>query len=91
MLITSHALRLHVESALAGRVASPFRFQEPQPVTASTGISAMDQLAGGWPRGCLTEVFGGDLVGNHFPAASCFGCAHGEYGGLRAGGCARFV
>jgi hypothetical protein len=59
MLITSHALRLHVESALAGRVASPFRFQEPQPVTASTGISAMDQLAGGWPRGCLTEVFGG--------------------------------
>jgi hypothetical protein len=59
MLATSNALRLHVESALAGRVASPFRFQEPQPITASTGISAVDQLAGGLPRGCLTEVFGG--------------------------------
>ncbi len=59
MLATSNALRLHVESALAGRVASPFRFQEPQPVTASTGISAVDQIAGGLPRGCLTEVFGG--------------------------------
>ena len=59
MLATSNALRLHVESALAGRVASPFRFQEPQPVTASTGISAVDQLAGGLPRGCLTEIFGG--------------------------------
>jgi hypothetical protein len=54
----SSALRLHVESALAGRVASPFRFQEPQPIPASAGISAVDQLAGGLPRGCLTEVFG---------------------------------
>jgi len=59
MLTTSNALRLHVESALAGRVASPFRFQEPQPITASAGISAVDQFAGGLPRGCLTEVFGG--------------------------------
>jgi hypothetical protein len=58
MLTTSNALRLHVESALAGRVASPFRFHEAQPVTASTGISAVDQLAGGLPRGCLSEVFG---------------------------------
>jgi len=59
MLTTSNALRLHVESALAGRVALPFRFQEPQPITASTGISAVDQLCGGLPRGCLTKVFGG--------------------------------
>jgi hypothetical protein len=59
MLTTSNALRLHVESALAGRVASPFRFHEAQPVTASAGISAVDRLAGGLPRGCLTEVFGG--------------------------------
>ena len=58
MSTRSHALRLHVESALAGRVASPFRFQQPQPVTASTGISALDQLAGGLPRGCLTEIYG---------------------------------
>jgi len=59
MLSRSNALRLHVESALAGRVSSPFRFQEPQPITASAGIAAVDQLAGGLPRGCLTEVFGG--------------------------------
>lgn len=58
MLSTSNALRLHVESALAGRVSSPFRFQQPQPITASTGIAALDHLAGGLPRGCLTEVFG---------------------------------
>jgi hypothetical protein len=58
MLSRSNALRLHVESALAGRISSPFRFQEPQPVTASTGIAALDQLAGGFPRGCLTEIFG---------------------------------
>ena len=58
MLSRSHALRLHVESALAGRVAAPFRFQEPQPITASAGIPALNHLAGGLPRGCLTEVFG---------------------------------
>ena len=54
----SNALRLHVESALAGRIASPFRFQEPQPVTAASGIPTLDHLVGGLPRGCLTEVFG---------------------------------
>lgn len=58
MLSRSYALRLHVESALAGRVAAPFRFQQPQPVTASIGIAALDQLAGGLPRGGLTEIYG---------------------------------
>ncbi|HEY6127604.1 MAG TPA: hypothetical protein VIW23_05420 [Candidatus Acidoferrum sp.] len=58
MLYRSNSLRLHVESVLAGRVPSPFRFQEPLPITASTGIVALDNLAGGLPRGCLTEVFG---------------------------------
>jgi len=58
MLSRSKALRLQVESALAGRVSAPFRFQQPQPITASAGIAALDQLAGGLPRGCLTEIFG---------------------------------
>ena len=58
MLSRSNALRLHVESALAGRVSSPFRFQQPQPITASAGIATLDQLSGGLPRGCLTEIFG---------------------------------
>src|SRR6516225_7411654 len=59
MLSRSNALRMHVESALAGRVAAPFRFQQSQPLTASLGIAALDRLAGGLPRGCLTEIFGG--------------------------------
>ena len=58
MLSRSNALRLHVESALAGRISSPFRFQQPQPITASAGIAALDHLSGGLPRGCLTEIFG---------------------------------
>ena len=63
MLSRSNALRLHVESALAGRVSSPFRFQQPQPITVCSGIAALDQLAGGLPRGCLTEIFGEPSTG----------------------------
>jgi len=37
MLTTSNALRLHVESALAGRVASTVPFQEPQPINRFHG------------------------------------------------------
>lgn len=56
---TSAALRLQVESALAGRVASPFRLREPEPTpTAPVGISALDENTGGLPRGCLTEIYG---------------------------------
>jgi hypothetical protein len=52
-------LRLHVESALAGRVLSPFRFREANaPPAVPTGIAALDALTGGLPRGCLTEIFG---------------------------------
>ena len=56
---SASSLRLHVESALTGRVISPFRFREaapPQVVPA--GIGALDELTGGLPRGCLTEIFG---------------------------------
>lgn len=56
---SASALRLHVESALAGRVASPFRFREASaPPVAPTGIAALDELTGGLPRGCLTEIYG---------------------------------
>lgn len=58
MLSRSNSLRLQVESALSGRVLSPFRFHQPQPRAASTGIPQLDLLAGGFPRGCLTEIFG---------------------------------
>lgn len=56
---SASSLRLHVESALAGRVVSPFRFREATaPVAVPTGISALDELTGGLPRGCLTEIYG---------------------------------
>ncbi len=56
---TSAALRLHVESALAGRVPSPFRLREPEATpTAPIGIPALDETTGGLPRGSLTEIYG---------------------------------
>jgi hypothetical protein len=56
---TSAALRLQIESALAGRVISPFRLREPEPTcTAPTGIPALDESTGGLPRGSLTEIYG---------------------------------
>jgi len=56
---SASSLRLHVESALAGRVVSPFRFKEATaPLTVPIGIAALDELTGGLPRGCLTEIYG---------------------------------
>lgn len=56
---SASSLRLHVESALAGRVVSPFRFKEAvAPEVVPTGINALDELTGGLPRGCLTEIYG---------------------------------
>ena len=52
-------MRLQVETALAGRVAAPLDYRNRQVVeTVSAGIAAVDELTGGLPRGCLTEVFG---------------------------------
>jgi recombination protein RecA len=56
---TAAALRLEVESALAGRVVAPFQFRERRLVeTAPTGVAEVDALTGGLPRGGLTEIFG---------------------------------
>jgi recombination protein RecA len=53
------ALRLQVEMALAGRVVAPLEYRNRQVVeTVSAGIVAVDELTGGLPRGCLTEIFG---------------------------------
>lgn len=59
MRSSTASLRLHVESALAGRVPAPFRLREaaPPPV-APIGIAALDEFAGGLPRGGLTEIYG---------------------------------
>jgi len=52
------ALRAQVELALAGRVPAPFTIREHQVENVPTGISEVDALAGGLPRGALTEIFG---------------------------------
>lgn len=52
-------LRSQVELALAGRVDSPFTLCDRKIVeNVSTGISEVDALVGGFPRGALTEIFG---------------------------------
>lgn len=58
------ALRSKVELALAGRVAAPFTYRDRKTVTTvSTGISEIDSLTGGLPRGALTEIFGPSCSG----------------------------
>jgi len=53
------ALRLHVASALAARVASPFEYRDrPVVETVPAGIGSVDFLTGGFPRGSLTEIYG---------------------------------
>jgi recombination protein RecA len=53
------ALRLHVASALAARVASPFEYRDrPLVETVPAGIGSVDFLTGGFPRGSLTEIYG---------------------------------
>ncbi|MGH9684646.1 MAG: hypothetical protein ACRD4S_13670 [Candidatus Acidiferrales bacterium] len=52
-------LRSEVELALAGRVSAPFTYRERKVVeTVSIGIPEIDALAGGLPRGGLTEICG---------------------------------
>jgi recombination protein RecA len=53
------ALRSHVELSLAGRIASPFGYRDRKSVeTVLSGIPEIDALAGGFPRGALTELCG---------------------------------
>ena len=53
------ALRLHVASALAAHVASPFEYRDrPIVETVPAGIHSVDLLTGGFPRGSLTEIYG---------------------------------
>lgn len=52
-------LRSDLETALAGRVPSPFTYRDRKIVeTVPAGIPEIDSLAGGLPRGSLTEICG---------------------------------
>jgi hypothetical protein len=52
-------LRSQVESALSGRVVAPFTYRDRKLMdTVSAGIREIDLLAGGLPRGGLTEICG---------------------------------
>jgi recombination protein RecA len=52
-------LRSDVELSLAGRVVSPFGYRDRKSLeTVLTGIPEIDALAGGFPRGALTEICG---------------------------------
>jgi recombination protein RecA len=58
------ALRSRVELALAGRVAAPFTYRDRKIIeTVSAGIPEIDSLAGGLPRGGLTEICGPSCSG----------------------------
>ena len=52
-------LKANLESALGSRFAASLTFR-PRPVLefVSTGIPEVDSLAGGLPRGAITEIFG---------------------------------
>jgi recombination protein RecA len=52
-------LRSKVEAALAGRIPAPFTHREHKIIeVVSAGIPEIDSLAGGLPRGGLTEICG---------------------------------
>ena len=52
-------LRSQIESALADRIPAPFTYRDRKPTEiVSTGIPEIDSLAGGLPRGALTEICG---------------------------------
>jgi hypothetical protein len=58
------ALRLQVETALSGRVAAPLEYRDRSAVErVSAGIREIDELTGGLPRGCMTEIFGEACTG----------------------------
>jgi len=53
------AVRLAVESALAGRVIAPFQYRDRRVLESTpTGVASVDALTGGLPRGGMTEIFG---------------------------------
>ncbi len=69
-------LRSHLESALGGRFAAELGWRErPAPELVSTGIPALDALAGGLPRGSIAEIHGPASSGRASLLASALAAA----------------
>src|ERR1700743_1312573 len=52
-------LRAKIELDLRGRVVSPFNYRDRNVFeVVSTGISSLDAVVGGLPRGAMTEICG---------------------------------
>src|SRR6267143_2590438 len=57
-------LRSKIEADLRGRVASPFAYRDRNAFElVSTGVSEIDALGGGLPRGAMTEICGAACSG----------------------------
>lgn len=65
-------LRKRFSEALGGQFAWQ---QRPAPETARTGVSELDAVTGGLPRGCLTEIFGPASSGRSSLLASVLAAA----------------
>jgi recombination protein RecA len=51
--------KVEIESSIAGRFGDAFKLHEKAaPETLSSGITEVDALTGGIPRGAITEIFG---------------------------------
>src|SRR5436189_6366404 len=51
--------KAEIESDIASRFENAFRLQEKKTVlTLATGVSEVDTLTGGLPRGAISEIFG---------------------------------
>src|SRR6185295_2685683 len=53
------SLKAEIESGLAGRFEDAFKLHEKKAaLTLATGVTEVDLLSGGLPRGALSEIFG---------------------------------
>ena len=75
-MTSSAVLRAHLESTLGGRFAAELTWRErPMPERVPTGIPALDALAGGLPRGSITEIHGPASSGRTSLLASALAAA----------------
>ena len=73
--------KAEIESSIASRFGDAFRIHEKTaPETLSTGVTEVDALTGGIPRGAITEIFGPGSSGRTslLYSALAYATAHDE-------------